>query len=235
MNVSRLGKPDGMEWLRRSQTKPFNNFEFSKQLPFNEFSKQTKPFSNPSQTLQHRSPFNVVRPSTSFALQRRSNVRVRRSSFNVRVLNVRPLCRSPFNVRVRPSTFVFALQRSCSCSPFNAVRVRRSPFVFSLSAISVVRVRPLCHFKSTPFALSAAGSDRLPNHSVLFSKHRHKVVIFNACLMLESLRGKRMMFVGDSINRGQYVSLICLLHQLIPQHAKSMETFHSLTVFTAKV
>ncbi|XP_004500518.1 protein trichome birefringence-like 33 [Cicer arietinum] len=57
---------------------------------------------------------------------------------------------------------------------------------------------------------------------------------FNASLMLESLRGKRMMFVGDSINRGQYVSLICLLHQLIPQHAKSMETFHSLTVFTAK-
>lgn len=53
--------------------------------------------------------------------------------------------------------------------------------------------------------------------------------------MLETLRGKRMMFVGDSLNRGQYVSLICLLHHLIPQHAKSMETFDSLTVFTAKV
>lgn len=58
---------------------------------------------------------------------------------------------------------------------------------------------------------------------------------FNASLMLETLRGKRMMFIGDSLNRGQYVSLICLLHQLIPQHAKSMETFGSLTVFTAKV
>ncbi|CAL5203017.1 unnamed protein product [Lathyrus oleraceus] len=57
---------------------------------------------------------------------------------------------------------------------------------------------------------------------------------FNGSLMLETLRGKRMMFVGDSLNRGQYVSLICLLHQLIPQHAKSMETFDSLTVFTAK-
>ncbi|CAJ1858688.1 unnamed protein product [Sphenostylis stenocarpa] len=43
-----------------------------------------------------------------------------------------------------------------------------------------------------------------------------------------------MMFVGDSLNRGQYVSLICLLHQLIPEHAKSMETFDSLTVFRAK-
>ncbi|XP_061350680.1 protein trichome birefringence-like 33 isoform X1 [Gastrolobium bilobum] len=57
---------------------------------------------------------------------------------------------------------------------------------------------------------------------------------FNASLMLEMLRGKRMMFIGDSLNRGQYVSLICLLHQFIPEDAKSMETFDSLTVFTAK-
>lgn len=57
---------------------------------------------------------------------------------------------------------------------------------------------------------------------------------FNATLMLESLRGKRMMFVGDSLNRGQYVSMVCLLHSIIPEDAKSMETFDSLTVFTAK-
>ncbi|KAL4291994.1 hypothetical protein GQ457_14G026350 [Hibiscus cannabinus] len=59
---------------------------------------------------------------------------------------------------------------------------------------------------------------------------------FNATLMLESLRGKRMMFVGDSLNRGQYVSIICLLHRLIPPHKKSMQTFNNdaLTVFRAK-
>ncbi|XP_004491007.1 protein trichome birefringence-like 33 [Cicer arietinum] len=57
---------------------------------------------------------------------------------------------------------------------------------------------------------------------------------FNASLMLETLRGKRMMFVGDSLNRGQYVSFVCLLHHLIPEDAKSIETFDSLTVFTAK-
>lgn len=44
-----------------------------------------------------------------------------------------------------------------------------------------------------------------------------------------------MMFVGDSLNRGQYVSFVCLLHKLIPDDEKSMETFDSLTVFTAKV
>lgn len=53
--------------------------------------------------------------------------------------------------------------------------------------------------------------------------------------MLETLRGKRMLYVGDSLNRGQYVSMVCLLHRLIPENAKSMETFGSLTVFTAKV
>ncbi|CAD6207304.1 unnamed protein product [Miscanthus lutarioriparius] len=57
---------------------------------------------------------------------------------------------------------------------------------------------------------------------------------FNATLMLEMLRGKRMLFVGDSLNRGQYVSLVCLLHRIIPESSKSMETFDSLTVFKAK-
>lgn len=57
---------------------------------------------------------------------------------------------------------------------------------------------------------------------------------FNASLMLEALRGKRMMFVGDSLNRGQYVSMVCLLHRLIPENAKSMETNGSLTIFRAK-
>lgn len=64
-----------------------------------------------------------------------------------------------------------------------------------------------------------------------------KFYSFNATLMLETLRGKRMMFVGDSLNRGQYVSMLCLLHSLIPDGAKSMKTFDSdsRTVFTAKV
>ncbi|KAL7588323.1 hypothetical protein Lser_V15G36107 [Lactuca serriola] len=64
--------------------------------------------------------------------------------------------------------------------------------------------------------------------------HACSLPSFNASLMLETLRNKRMMFVGDSLNRGQYVSMVCLLHSLIPDNAKSMETFGSLTVFTAK-
>ncbi|KNA05048.1 hypothetical protein SOVF_193950 [Spinacia oleracea] len=58
---------------------------------------------------------------------------------------------------------------------------------------------------------------------------------FNATLMLEALRGKRMLFVGDSLNRGQYVSMICLLHRLVPEQGKVMESsYSSLTVFRLK-
>ncbi|KAG6504581.1 protein trichome birefringence-like 33 isoform X2 [Zingiber officinale] len=57
---------------------------------------------------------------------------------------------------------------------------------------------------------------------------------FNATFMLEKLRGKRLMFVGDSLNRGQFTSMVCLLHRAIPDAAKSMQTFGSLTVFKAK-
>ncbi|CAN8316249.1 unnamed protein product [Cochlearia groenlandica] len=57
---------------------------------------------------------------------------------------------------------------------------------------------------------------------------------FNTTLMLETLRGKRMMYVGDSLNRGMFVSMICLLHRKIPDNQKSIKTIGSLTVFTAK-
>ncbi|XP_060215507.1 protein trichome birefringence-like 33 [Lycium barbarum] len=57
---------------------------------------------------------------------------------------------------------------------------------------------------------------------------------FNASLMLESLRGKRMMFVGDSLNRGQFTSMVCLLHKVIPNEAKSLHKVDSFTIFTAK-
>ncbi|KAK4385289.1 protein trichome birefringence-like 33 [Sesamum angolense] len=58
---------------------------------------------------------------------------------------------------------------------------------------------------------------------------------FNATLMLETLRGKRMMFVGDSLNRGQFLSMVCLLNRVLPETAKSLENFGTSVVFTAKV
>ncbi|KAH9323957.1 hypothetical protein KI387_018596, partial [Taxus chinensis] len=39
---------------------------------------------------------------------------------------------------------------------------------------------------------------------------------FNATNMLEQLRGKRLVFVGDSINRNQWESMLCLLCDTVP-------------------
>ena len=59
---------------------------------------------------------------------------------------------------------------------------------------------------------------------------------FNATLMLEALRNKRMLFVGDSLNRGQFASMVCLLHRLVPEEGKAMNSsYDSLTVFRMKV
>ncbi|RAL42061.1 hypothetical protein DM860_011844 [Cuscuta australis] len=47
---------------------------------------------------------------------------------------------------------------------------------------------------------------------------------FNATHMLELMRGKRLVFVGDSINRNQWESMLCLLMGAIKDQKKVYET-----------
>lgn len=47
---------------------------------------------------------------------------------------------------------------------------------------------------------------------------------FNAFKMLELIRGKRLVFVGDSINRNQWESLLCLLRGAITDPKRVYET-----------
>ncbi|XP_057431348.1 xylan O-acetyltransferase 1 [Lotus japonicus] len=55
---------------------------------------------------------------------------------------------------------------------------------------------------------------------------------FKPRLLLEKLRGKRLMFVGDSLNRNQWESMICLTQSVIPQGRKSLNKIGSLSIFT---
>ncbi|KAL4189733.1 hypothetical protein AMTRI_Chr08g208590 [Amborella trichopoda] len=57
---------------------------------------------------------------------------------------------------------------------------------------------------------------------------------FDAAVALERLKGKRLMFVGDSLQRGQWMSMVCSLYSHIPPDQKSMKRGHSLCIFQAK-
>lgn len=61
------------------------------------------------------------------------------------------------------------------------------------------------------------------------------IIRFNATALLERLRNKRLMFVGDSLNRGQWVSMVCLLESWISPKLKSMHDNGSSNIFKAIV
>lgn len=58
---------------------------------------------------------------------------------------------------------------------------------------------------------------------------------FNPEFALKKLRGKRLLFVGDSLQRGQWQSFVCMVESIIPEDKKSMRRGRSLSVFKAKV
>lgn len=58
---------------------------------------------------------------------------------------------------------------------------------------------------------------------------------FDPEVTLEKLRGKRLLFVGDSLQRGQWQSLVCMVESTIPEDQKSIRRGRAHTVFKAKV
>lgn len=54
---------------------------------------------------------------------------------------------------------------------------------------------------------------------------------FKARLLLQKLRNKRLMFVGDSLNRNQWESMVCLVQSVVPPGRKSLNKTGSLSIF----
>ncbi|KAG6533259.1 hypothetical protein ZIOFF_007125 [Zingiber officinale] len=57
---------------------------------------------------------------------------------------------------------------------------------------------------------------------------------FDAHELLTRLKGKRMVFVGDSLNRNQWVSMVCMVESIVSSEKKSMIYNGSLLSFRAK-
>ncbi|XP_052173765.1 protein trichome birefringence-like 34 [Diospyros lotus] len=90
-----------------------------------------------------------------------------------------------------------------------------------------------CRFMFDDLACEKYGRKDLSYQHWRWQPHGCDLPRFNAKALLERLRGKRLVFVGDSINRNQWVSMICLLESSIPQPFKYMKLNSSLYTFKA--
>ncbi|KAJ9185422.1 hypothetical protein P3X46_005060 [Hevea brasiliensis] len=90
-----------------------------------------------------------------------------------------------------------------------------------------------CTFMSDQLACQKFGRKDFNYQNWRWQPYQCDLPRFNATALLEKLRNKRLMFVGDSLNRGQWVSMVCLVDSSIPPAKKSMYQNGSLATFKA--
>ncbi|XP_021744827.1 protein trichome birefringence-like 34 [Chenopodium quinoa] len=90
-----------------------------------------------------------------------------------------------------------------------------------------------CSFMSDQLACEKFGRKDLSYQYWRWQPYHCDLPRFNATALLEKLRNKRLVYVGDSLNRGQWISMICLVDSSIPSSLKSMQTNGSLSIFKA--
>ncbi|XAR68768.1 hypothetical protein NMG60_11000130 [Bertholletia excelsa] len=90
-----------------------------------------------------------------------------------------------------------------------------------------------CSFMWDEFACVKFGRKDLTYQNWRWQPYECDLPRFNATALLEKLRGKRLVFVGDSLNRDQWVSMVCLVESAIPPSLKSRQFDGNLVTFKA--
>ncbi|KAB1224489.1 Protein trichome birefringence-like 35 [Morella rubra] len=93
---------------------------------------------------------------------------------------------------------------------------------------------PDCPYMSDQLACHKHGRSDLGYQYRRWQPHNCNLKRWNVTEMWEKLRGKRLMFVGDSLNRGQWISMVCLLQAVIPPNKRTMSPNAPLTIFRAE-
>ncbi|KAM6574135.1 hypothetical protein CsatA_022462 [Cannabis sativa] len=90
-----------------------------------------------------------------------------------------------------------------------------------------------CSFMSDQLACEKFGRKDLSFQNWRWQPHHCDIPRFNATILLERLRNKRLVFVGDSLNRGMWVSMVCLIDSAILPSFKTIHANGSLNIFKA--
>ncbi|CAA3003264.1 trichome birefringence-like 34 [Olea europaea subsp. europaea] len=91
-----------------------------------------------------------------------------------------------------------------------------------------------CSFMEDDFACEKYGRKDLNYQQWRWQPHDCDLPRFNATALLEKLKGKKLVFVGDSLNRNQWTSMLCLIESSIPlSSSKSKIWKDNSIIFTA--
>ncbi|CAM0877292.1 unnamed protein product [Alopecurus aequalis] len=88
-----------------------------------------------------------------------------------------------------------------------------------------------CRFMSENLACGQYGRTDLRYQHWRWQPHGCDLPRFDAATLLEKLRGKRLAFVGDSLNRNQWVSMVCLIDTATPGLHKTLNSTGALFSF----
>ncbi|KAF5728051.1 protein trichome birefringence-like 31 [Tripterygium wilfordii] len=98
---------------------------------------------------------------------------------------------------------------------------------------------PLYTEESCPYLVKQTTCLRNGRHDSFYQNWRWqpnqcKLPRFDPLKLLQILRGKRLMFIGDSVQRAQFESMVCLVQSVIPDGKKSFDRIPPMKIFKAK-